>query len=46
MPNKTLLSAEQASERLRNIVEKFFSWSLKAEDGKTITRLPKPSRSR
>jgi hypothetical protein len=39
MPNKTLLSAEQASERLRNIVEKFFSWSLKAEDGKTITRL-------
>jgi hypothetical protein len=39
MPNKTLLSAEQASERLHNIVEEFFSWSLKAEDGKTITRL-------
>jgi hypothetical protein len=39
MPNKTLLSAEQAAERLRNIVEKFFSWSLKAEDGKTISRL-------
>jgi hypothetical protein len=39
MPNKTLLSAEQASERLRNILEKFFSWSLQTEGGKTISRL-------
>jgi hypothetical protein len=39
MPNKTLLSAEQASEQLRNIIEKFFSWSLQTEGGKTISRL-------
>jgi hypothetical protein len=39
MSNKTLLSAEQAAGRLRDIVEKFFSWRLKAEDGKTISRL-------
>jgi hypothetical protein len=39
MPNKTLLSAERASEQLRNIIEKFFSWSLQTEGGKTISRL-------
>jgi hypothetical protein len=38
MPNITLLSAEQASEQLRNIIEKFFSWSLQTEGGKTISR--------
>ena len=39
MTNQPLLSAEQASEQLGNIVEKFFSWNLKSEDDKIITRL-------
>jgi len=38
-PNTALLSAQEASERLREIVEGFFFRQLRTEDGKRIRRL-------
>jgi hypothetical protein len=38
-PSNTLLSAHEASERLREIVEGFFFRRLRAEDGRRIRRL-------
>jgi hypothetical protein len=38
-PSTALLSAQKASERLREIVEGFFFRRLRAEDGKAIRRL-------
>jgi hypothetical protein len=38
-PSTTLLSASEASERLREIVEGFFFRRLRTEDGKRIRRL-------
>jgi hypothetical protein len=39
IPSTALLSAGEASERLREIVEGFFFWRLKTEAGKAIRRL-------
>jgi hypothetical protein len=38
-PSTTLLSAQEARERLREIVEGFFFWRLTSEDGNRIRRL-------
>jgi hypothetical protein len=38
-PSTTLLSAQEARERLREIVEEFFFRRLRTEDGKRIRRL-------
>jgi hypothetical protein len=38
-PSTTLLSAEEAKERLREIIEGFFFRRLRAEDGKRAGRL-------
>jgi hypothetical protein len=39
IPSTTLLSAQEAKDRLREIVEGFFLRRLKTEDGKRIRRL-------
>jgi hypothetical protein len=38
-PSTVLLSAQEAKDRLREIVEGFFFWRLRTEDGKRIGRL-------
>jgi hypothetical protein len=38
-PSTTLLSASEAKERLREIVEGFFFRKLRSEDGKRVGRL-------
>jgi hypothetical protein len=38
-PSSTLLPAQEAKERLREIVEGFFFRRLRTEDGKRIRRL-------